>query len=84
MKASYPRHVAVHRFRVCWSQAGRVVGGLASPALQHRLERKNHRVNYGLCHHHLKFANTLIKRFLIKQYDANISRRTECSMVKFM
>lgn len=34
----YPRHVTVHRFRVCWSQATRVVGGMASSALQHRLE----------------------------------------------
>ena len=36
----YPRHAAVHGLRVSWSQAGRVVGGLASPALQDRLEGK--------------------------------------------
>lgn len=34
---AHPGHAAVHRLRVCWSQAGRMVGGLASHALQHRL-----------------------------------------------
>lgn len=34
---AHPGHAAVQRLWVCWSQTRRVVRGLASPALQHRL-----------------------------------------------
>lgn len=34
---AHPWRFGIHWFRVRWSQAGRVVAGLASPALQHRL-----------------------------------------------
>lgn len=42
IKSKYPRNCTIQRLRVCGTKAWRMVGGVASPALQHRLEGKKH------------------------------------------